>query len=63
LREHLPWYKLAQTIYESGKNCMERVKAGNNTFTLIFGETSTERSFYISALKENIERMAELQIK
>jgi hypothetical protein len=42
---------------------MERVKAGNNTFTLIFGETSTERSFYISALKENIERMAEMQIK
>lgn len=47
-KKQLPWYKLAQTIYKSGKNCMERIKEGNNTFTIVCGETSTEKPFYLS---------------
>lgn len=47
-KKYLPWYKLAQTIYKSGKSCMEGVKAGNNTFTLVYGKTLVEKPFYLA---------------
>lgn len=47
-KTHTPWYLLAQSIYKSGKDCMSRIKAGNNTFTLIYGEMINNLPFYLA---------------
>lgn len=54
---HTPWYLLAQTIYKSGKDCMKVIKAGNNTFTLIYGESVNKLPFYL-ADKHGVPRSA-----
>ncbi|WP_313165510.1 effector binding domain-containing protein [Sedimentibacter sp.] len=45
-KKSVPWYKLAQAIYKSGKDFGSRMIAGNNTFTLVFGETALPFPFY-----------------
>lgn len=50
-KKSVPWYKLAQAIYKTGKDFGSRMIAGNNTFTLVFGDTTLPFPFY-SAGKE-----------
>ncbi len=46
-KKHVPWYKLAQCIYRTGKDFQQRMNAGNNTFTLIYGDTQSPLPFYL----------------
>ncbi len=48
-KKNVPWYKLAQAISKTGKDYMPRMKEGNNTFTLVFGETQQSMPFYLAA--------------
>lgn len=45
-KKSVPWYKLAQAIYKTGKDFGNRMIAGNNTFTLVFGDTTFPLPFY-----------------
>lgn len=45
-KKGVPWYKLAQAIYKTGKDFGNRMIAGNNTFTLVFGDTALPLPFY-----------------
>lgn len=47
-KKSVPWYKLAQAIYKTGKDFGRRMIANNNTFTIIFGETTLPLSFYVA---------------
>lgn len=47
-KTYTPWYLLAQSIYKSGKDCMSHIKAGNNTFTLIYGEKINDKPFFLA---------------
>ena len=55
-KKKIPWYKLADNIYKSGKDSMTRIKEGNNTFTLVFGESSTDIPFYILGKQGNVNK-------
>lgn len=50
-KKHVPWYKLAQCIYKTGSDFQQRMNAGNNTFTLIYGDIQHSLPFYLD-LKE-----------
>lgn len=41
-KKHVPWYKLAQAIYKTGSDFKSRMIAGNNTFTLLIGQSAGE---------------------
>ncbi|GAB6110233.1 MerR family transcriptional regulator [Fusibacter bizertensis] len=45
-KKSVPWYKLAQAIYKTGKNFESRIIEGNNTFTLVFGDSTLPVPFY-----------------
>lgn len=45
-KKSIPWYKLAQVIYKTGKDFGNRMIEGNNTFALVFGDTKTSFPFY-----------------
>lgn len=48
-KKHVPWYKLAQCIYKTGKDFQQRMEASNNTFTLLYGETRFSLPFYLDS--------------
>lgn len=52
----VPWYKLAQNIYQSGKDWMSRTKEGNNTFTLVYGDTSSDTAFYADGKRGKVDQ-------
>jgi hypothetical protein len=45
-KKSVPWYKLAQAIYKTGKDFGSRMIAGNNTFTLVYGDATLPFPFY-----------------
>ena len=45
-KKSVPWYKLAQAIYKTGKDFGNRMIEGNNTFTLVFGDVDLPFPFY-----------------
>ncbi len=45
-KKSVPWYKLAQAIYKTGKDFGSRMIASNNTLTLVFGDTVLPLPFY-----------------
>lgn len=56
-KKGVPWYKLAQAIYKTGKDFGSRMIAGNNTFTLVFGETLHPFPFYAVGKKSFATRV------
>lgn len=55
--KRVPWYKLAQNIYKSGKDWMSRTKEGNNTFTLVYGEASSAKTFYLAGKQGKVSKL------
>ncbi len=45
-KKSVPWYKLARAIYKTGKDFGSRIITGNNTFTLVLGDTILPLPFY-----------------
>ncbi|QOR36803.1 MerR family transcriptional regulator [Clostridium sp. 'deep sea'] len=59
----IPWYKLANSIYKAGDNCSAKIIAGNNTFSLVYGD-STTKAFYLNKNKAIVNSVfAAVQIK
>lgn len=56
-KKRVPWYLLAQNIYKVGPGFNECMNHGNNTFTLIYGNTINQLPFYLDLNKGILEKV------